>query len=72
MTQESVLEALKNVIYPGFTKDIVTFGFIKEVKIEANSVAVVVDITSSAVEVRDELVKSIDIELRKIGATISR
>lgn len=69
MTQESVLEALKNVIYPGFTKDIVTFGFIKEVNIEANSVAVIVDITSSAVEVRDELVKSIDIELRKIGAT---
>ncbi|MEJ2437555.1 MAG: sodium:proton antiporter, partial [Sulfurovaceae bacterium] len=30
-TKEEILEALKNVIYPGFTKDIVTFDFIKDV-----------------------------------------
>jgi ATP-binding protein involved in chromosome partitioning len=33
MTQENVLEALKNVTYPGFTKDIVTFGFVKDILI---------------------------------------
>ena len=52
MTQENVLEALKNVPYPGFSKDIVTFGFVKDVKIEGDSVAVSIDITSSANEVK--------------------
>ena len=40
MTEEKVLEALKNVIYPGFTKDIVSFGFVKEVDIDGESVKV--------------------------------
>ena len=37
MTQENVLEALKNVTYPGFTKDIVTFGFVKDVLVNGTN-----------------------------------
>ncbi len=40
MTEEKVLEALKSVIYPGFTKDIVTFGFVKDVKVNGGQVKV--------------------------------
>lgn len=29
MTEEIVKSALSKVLYPGFTKDIVTFGFVK-------------------------------------------
>jgi len=29
LNKEQVLEALKSVIYPGFTKSIVDFGFVK-------------------------------------------
>jgi ATP-binding protein involved in chromosome partitioning len=29
MTEENVKSALSTVIYPGFSKDIVTFGFVK-------------------------------------------
>ncbi len=69
MTKELVLEALRNVIYPGFTKDIVTFDFVKDVAINDTRVYLVVDITSSAPEVKAQLVNDIDVELRKIGVS---
>jgi len=67
MTNENVLEALKNVTYPGFTKDIVTFGFVKNVEITDSKVVVIIDITSSAEEVKAELIKDSTVELKKIG-----
>ena len=69
MTKEQVLEALKNVTYPGFSKDIVTFDFVKDVELDGDRVFLSLDITSSANEVKEQLVKEIDIELRKIGAS---
>jgi ATP-binding protein involved in chromosome partitioning len=67
MTKENVLEALKNVTYPGFTKDIVTFGFVKNVEIDGDKVAVVVDITSSAEEVKAQITDDATKELKKLG-----
>ena len=55
MTEEIVKSALSKVTYPGFTKDIVTFGFIKEIKIDGKNVSVIVDITSSAPEVAHQI-----------------
>ena len=69
MTKNNVLEALKNVTYPGFTKDIVTFGFVKDVDIVGTRVAVVIDITSSADEVRDQISSDAKVELTKIGVS---
>ncbi len=69
MTQERVLDALRNVIYPGFTKDIVSFNFVKGVEIDDNDrVKVSVEITSSADEVKMQLIKDIETELAKAGA----
>ncbi len=67
MNNEHVLNALKNVTYPGFTKDIVTFGFVKNVKIGGDKVSLDVDITSSAAEVKLQLIKEIETELQKLG-----
>jgi ATP-binding protein involved in chromosome partitioning len=67
MTKENVLEALKNVTYPGFTKDIVAFGFVKDIVIEGNAVALTVDITSSADEVKAQITDEVTTELKKIG-----
>ncbi|MDD5360293.1 MAG: Mrp/NBP35 family ATP-binding protein [Sulfurovaceae bacterium] len=69
MTKDNVLEALKNVTYPGFTKDIVTFGFVKDIDIVGDRVAVVIDITSSADEVRDQISSDAKVELTKIGVS---
>ncbi|MBD3793912.1 MAG: Mrp/NBP35 family ATP-binding protein [Campylobacterales bacterium] len=67
MTNENVLDALKNVTYPGFTKDIVTFGFVKNIEINGDSVAVLVDITSSADEVKAQITEEATKELQKLG-----
>ena len=67
MTNEEVLEALKNVTYPGFTKDIVTFGFVKNVEIADSKVLIVIDITSSADEVKQQLKADATTELKKLG-----
>ncbi len=67
MTQETVLEALKNVTYPGFTKDIVTFGFVKDIKVDGKNVSLTIDITSSADEVKAQLTDEATTELKKAG-----
>jgi ATP-binding protein involved in chromosome partitioning len=67
MTEENVLEALKNVTYPGFTKDVVTFGFVKDIVVENTTVGFMLDITSSADEVKQELIDNATAELKKAG-----
>ena len=67
MTNENVMEALKNVTYPGFTKDIVTFGFVKHVEIEGDKASIAVDITSSADEVKQQITADVTVELKKLG-----
>jgi ATP-binding protein involved in chromosome partitioning len=69
MTEEIVKSALSNVTYPGFTKDIVTFGFVKEIEINGTDVAVTVDITSSAPEVAHQITVEATEALQKAGAT---
>ncbi len=68
MTEEIVKTALGTVTYPGFTKDIVTFGFVKEIRIDGSDVAVTVDITSSAPEVAQQIVDEATKALKHAGA----
>jgi len=68
MTEEIVKSALSKVTYPGFTKDIVTFGFVKEIKIDGSNVSVAVDITSSAPEVAHQITIEATDELKRAGA----
>jgi len=67
MTNEQVLDALKNVTYPGFTKDIVTFGFVNNIVINGNDVSFNVEITSSAPEVAQQIKDDAAAELKKAG-----
>jgi len=55
MTEEIVKTALSKVMYPGFTKDIVTFGFVKNIVIKDVDVSFDVEITSSAPEVTQQI-----------------
>ena len=69
MTQENVKSALSKVLYPGFTKDIVTFGFVKNINVNGTAVSLSVDITSSASEVAAQIRDEATAELKAIGAT---
>ena len=68
LNKDAVLGALGGVKYPGFDKDIVTFGFVKDVEISDNNVYVEVEIVSSNKEVADELKASIQKALQPLGA----
>ncbi len=68
MTEEIVKSALSKVMYPGFTKDIVTFGFVKDIVVNGKDVSVTVDITSSAPEVAQQIKDEATAELMREGA----
>ncbi|MBI3876769.1 MAG: Mrp/NBP35 family ATP-binding protein [Verrucomicrobia bacterium] len=55
MTQEAVLDALKAVKYPGYSRDIVSFGLVKEVAANAGAVSVRLELTSPSPEVAKQL-----------------
>jgi len=68
MTEEIVKSALSKVMYPGFTKDIVTFGFVKDIVVNGDDVSLTVEITSSAPEVAQQIKDEATAELMREGA----
>lgn len=50
LTSEAITHALKAVRYPGFSRDIVSFGLVKDVAVNAGAVAVTMQLTSSNAE----------------------
>ena len=69
MTEQIVKDALSKVTYPGFSKDIVSFGFVKNIKIDGTKVSVDVEVTSSAPEVAEEIKVNSEGELKAAGAS---
>lgn len=63
ITQESITQILKKVVYPGFEKSIVDYGFVKNVAIEGNKVGIRIEIPSSSPEVAADLRQSVLSEL---------
>ena len=53
--KEQIQEKLAQVIYPGFTKSIIDFGFVKEITVKKNIISIILDIPSSAPEIEEQL-----------------
>ncbi|HEO97929.1 MAG: P-loop NTPase [Campylobacterales bacterium] len=62
-----VEETLGKVIYPGFMKSIVDFGFIKKVETTQDIISVWLDIPSSAKEIEDQLREEITKRISLLG-----
>ncbi len=58
ITEEQVIEALKNVIDPDFDKDIVTLGMVKNIAIEGKKVSFTVELTTPACPMKDMIHKA--------------
>ena len=69
MTEDIVKSALSKVMYPGFTKDIVTFGFVNSIEINGSDISFNVEITSSAPEVAQQITDDATSELKAVGAS---
>jgi len=68
LNKQSVEEKLQEVTYPGFTKSIVDFGFVKDIDVNEHSAYVEVEISSSAPEVAAQLKDDITKKLELLGA----
>ncbi|MBX3117639.1 MAG: Mrp/NBP35 family ATP-binding protein [Fimbriimonadaceae bacterium] len=66
LTETQVLDALRNVIDPDLHRDIVTLGFVKDVKIEDAKVSFIVELTTPACPVKDILKAQCEEEVSKI------
>ena len=55
LNEESALAALKNVKYPGFSRDIVSFGFVKDLSVGGGNVSFRLAMTSASPEVARQL-----------------
>jgi ATP-binding protein involved in chromosome partitioning len=51
MTPQQVLEALKQIKYPGFTRDIVSFGMVRDIEVGSTAVNVILAPTTANEEV---------------------
>lgn len=71
ITIESVIKALSSVNDPDLHKDLVTLGMIKDVKIDGNNVAAVVELTTPACPLKDKIekdcIEAIKKELPDVG-----
>ena len=50
MNNEEVMERLRSIKYPGFSRDIVSFGIVKTVEVKGDSVRVVLLMSSASEE----------------------
>lgn len=67
ITQETIMNALKEIIYPNFKKDIVTFGFVKNITLHQDTLALRIEIPSNNQEVVDQLNREIDEKMKSLG-----
>jgi len=58
-TFSDIQERLSKVIYPGFSKSIVEFGFLKDISFADDEVSVTLDIPSSAPTIEGQLKEEI-------------
>ncbi len=59
MNQEAVNAKLSTIKYPGFSRDILSFGLVREIKINDSDVLIVIEITTSNPQIPEQLASEI-------------
>ena len=55
LTQETITNALKTVKYPGYNRDIVSFGLIKNIAVNNGAVSVQLQLTSANAQAAQQI-----------------
>ena len=66
LNEDAVLEALRKVKYPGFSRDIVSFGFVKDVAVGGGNVSFRLSTTTASAEVAEQIRAEADAALRAL------
>lgn len=67
MNKEQVLKLLEDVKYPGFSRNIVSFGMIRNLFIDDNSAKVELNITSADDTIKSQIKQNVESKLRDAG-----
>ncbi|MFA5060129.1 MAG: P-loop NTPase [Candidatus Omnitrophota bacterium] len=68
ITEKDILNALKSIIDPDFQKDIVSLGFVKNIKIDGNDVSCDIELTTPACPVKSEFQQKAQDAIKSLGA----
>jgi ATP-binding protein involved in chromosome partitioning len=66
LNEESVLDALRKVKYPGFSRDIVSFGFVKDVAVGGGNISFRLSMTTTSAEAGELIRAECDAVLRSL------
>ena len=66
LTQQAILDVLKTVKYPGYSRDVVSFGLVKGVAVNAGAVSVSLQLTGGNAEIASRLKADIETALRRL------
>ena len=66
LTENQVREALKQVKYPGFTRDIVSFGIVKQIAVSGGDVAVTMQLTTGDPKISAQIRADAEQALRQL------
>src|SRR5215213_6097956 len=64
LTQDSIREALKGVKYPGYSRDIMSFGLVKDVAVNHGAVSVTIQLRSGHEQIAQQLKTEVEQVLR--------
>ncbi|MCW5828266.1 MAG: Mrp/NBP35 family ATP-binding protein [Deltaproteobacteria bacterium] len=67
VTQEAVLNSLKSIIDPDLGRDIVSLGFVKNIRIDGSNVAFTIELTTPACPVKEKFRADAEAAVRAIG-----
>lgn len=75
--EEAIKEKLKSVKYPGFSKDIISFNFVKNIEVQNGVASIVLDIVSANPQIAKDLELSIkealkELHLKELKLTINQ
>jgi ATP-binding protein involved in chromosome partitioning len=65
-TQEQILEALKKVRFPGLSRDIVSFGFVRDIRIDGGTVAFTVQFQTENPSVGQQVAREAEAAVRAL------
>ena len=66
LTKDTITNALKSVKYPGYSRDIVSFGIIKDIFISGDHVTVSVQLSGASPEVAQQLKREAELVLQNL------
>jgi len=66
LTQQAVLEALKTVKYPGYSRDVVSFGLVREAAVKGGEASVFLQLTGGNAEIAGQIKGDIEKALRNV------